>query len=125
MFKMTASKAAKAAGFTSLKQVQEIGGESQQTLGNWYKNQWLRFDIHLLGCAVKIGLITTYNNFGGIMENEYLLELNFDDGISPVWVEKHHPSSVEEAKSIVQRAIIENHLFSYAELYETKLIELD
>ena len=58
---MTASKAAKAAGFTSLKQVQEIGGESQQTLGNWYKNEKHpeRFDIYLLGCAVKIGLITT------------------------------------------------------------------
>ena len=56
---MTASKAAKAAGFTSLKQVQEIGGESQQTLGNWFKNKPLCFDIHLLGCAVKIGLITT------------------------------------------------------------------
>lgn len=63
---VTASKAAKSAGedakrrgFKSLKQVQGIGGESQQTLGNWFKNQPLRFDIHLLGCAVKIGLITT------------------------------------------------------------------
>ena len=57
---MTASKAAKEAGFTNLKQVQEIGGESQQTLGNWFKNEKHpeRFDIHLLGCAVKIGLIT-------------------------------------------------------------------
>ena len=65
---MTASKAAKSAGedakrrgFKSLKQVQGIGGESQQTLGNWFKNEKHpeRFDIHLLGCAVKIGLITT------------------------------------------------------------------
>ena len=66
---MTASKAAKAAGFTNLKQVQEIGGESQQTLGNWFDSKSTskkrreqyrkRFDIHLLGCAVKIGLITT------------------------------------------------------------------
>jgi alkyl hydroperoxide reductase subunit AhpF len=59
--KTTASKAAKEAGFTNLKQVQEIGGESQQTLGNWFKSEKHpeRFDIHLLGCAVKIGLITT------------------------------------------------------------------
>ena len=51
---MTASKQAKKAGFTSLKQVQEISGESQQTLGNWFKNYPLRFEIILLGCKAKL-----------------------------------------------------------------------
>lgn len=50
---MTASQAAKAAGFINLKQVQEISGESQQTLDNWFKKQPLRFELILLGCKVK------------------------------------------------------------------------
>ena len=50
----TASKQAKELGFKSLTQVQEIGGESQQTLGNWFKKQPLKFEIHLLGCMVKL-----------------------------------------------------------------------
>ena len=52
----TASQAAKAAGFINLKKVQEISGESQQTLGNWFKKQPLRFEIILLGCKCKIDL---------------------------------------------------------------------
>lgn len=55
---MTASQAAKAAGFINLKQVQEVSGESQQTLDNWFKKQPLRFEIVLLGCAVKLSLVT-------------------------------------------------------------------
>ena len=54
----TASQAAKAAGFINLKQVQEISGESQQTLDNWFKKQPLRFEVVLLGCAAKLGLVT-------------------------------------------------------------------
>ena len=53
-----ASQAAKAAGFINLKQIQEISGESQQTLDNWFKKQPLRFEIVLLGCAAKLGLVT-------------------------------------------------------------------
>ena len=55
---MTASQAAKAAGFISLKQVQEISGESQQTLFNWHKKKPQRFEVILLGCAAKLGLVT-------------------------------------------------------------------
>jgi len=54
----TASQAAKVAGFKNLKQVQNISGECQQTLDNWFKKQPLRFEIILLGCAAKIGLVT-------------------------------------------------------------------
>ena len=58
----TASQAVKAAGFKNLKQVTEllgespegkILGESRQTLGNWFKNEPLRFELYLLGCAAK------------------------------------------------------------------------
>ena len=51
---MTASQAAKAAGFINLEQVQEISGESQQTLGNWFRRQPLRFELILLGCKSKL-----------------------------------------------------------------------
>jgi|TARA_R110000764_G_scaffold225876_1_gene315553 hypothetical protein len=55
---MSASKKAKKYGFKNLTQVQAISGESQQTLGNWYRFKPLRFEIVLLGCAAKLGLVT-------------------------------------------------------------------
>ena len=54
---LSASQAAKAAGFINLKQVQEISGECQQTLDNWFKRQPLRFELILLGCKLKLGLV--------------------------------------------------------------------
>lgn len=59
------------------------------------------------------------------MENEYLLELNFNDQISPAWIEKKYPSDITSAKKIIKKLKDEDSSFVYAELYETKLVELD
>ena len=58
-------------------------------------------------------------------ENTYLLELNFDDEISPPWMEKHYPDDIDSAKKIIERAKSKDDSFVYAELYETKLVNLD
>ena len=50
---MTASEAAKAAGFKSLTQVAEMFGVTLQCLRNWYKDEPQKFEIVLLGCAAK------------------------------------------------------------------------
>lgn len=56
------------------------------------------------------------------MENEYVLELNFNDRIAPAWVEKQYPSDIEAAKKVVRDLKSKDSSFMYAELYETKLI---
>ena len=55
---MTASEAAKAANLKSLKQVGELTGQSGQTLINWFNDKPELFEVVLLGCATKLGLVT-------------------------------------------------------------------
>ena len=55
---MTTSEAAKAANLKSLKQVGELTGQSNQTLINWHKYKPELFEVVLLGCAYKLGLVT-------------------------------------------------------------------
>lgn len=55
---VTASKQAKELGLKSLKQVSEMINKSPQTLINWYKNEPEHFEVVLLGCAAKLGLVT-------------------------------------------------------------------
>ncbi len=55
---MTASKQAKEMGLKSLKQVSEMINKSPQTLINWYKHEPEHFEVVLLGCAAKLGLVT-------------------------------------------------------------------
>jgi len=51
---MTASQKAKELGFKSLTQVQELSGQSQQTLDNWFKKKPILFEVVLLGCLAKL-----------------------------------------------------------------------
>jgi len=51
---MTASKKAKELGFKNLAQVQELSGQSQQNLDNWFKKKPLLFEVVLLGCLAKL-----------------------------------------------------------------------
>jgi hypothetical protein len=51
---MTASQKAKELGFKNLAQVQELSGQSQQTLDNWLKKKPLLFKVVLLGCLAKL-----------------------------------------------------------------------
>ena len=46
----TASQAAKAAGFTSLKEVADIFGCTTETLRHWHKNKPHKLEIVLIGC---------------------------------------------------------------------------
>jgi len=47
---MTPSQQAKAAGLKNLRQVQQLTGQSAQTLGNWAKHKPELFRIVLIGC---------------------------------------------------------------------------
>jgi len=51
---MTASQKAKELGFKNLAQVQELSGQSQQTLDNWFKKKPVLFEVVLLGCLAKL-----------------------------------------------------------------------
>ncbi len=55
---MTASKKAKELGLKNLKQVSELTGQSLQTLTNWFNDKPELFEVVLLGCAAKLGLVT-------------------------------------------------------------------
>ena len=54
----TASKQAKELGLKSLTQVSELTGQSLQTLTNWFNDKPELFEVVLLGCAAKLGLVT-------------------------------------------------------------------
>ena len=58
-------------------------------------------------------------------ENEYLLELNFNDQFAPPWVEKQYPDNIEDAKKVINNLKETDSSFQYAELYETKLVDLE
>jgi hypothetical protein len=47
---MTPSQQAKAAGLKSLAQVQQMTGQSRQTLTNWHTNKPDLFAVVLVGC---------------------------------------------------------------------------
>ena len=51
---LTPSQQAKAAGLKNLRQVQELTGQSAQTLSNWAKDKPELFKIVLLGCVRAI-----------------------------------------------------------------------
>lgn len=51
---MTASQQAKAAGLKSLLQVQQLTGQSAQTLINWHRDKPVLFQIVLLGCISRL-----------------------------------------------------------------------
>jgi len=55
---MTASKQAKELGLKNLTQVSELTGKSLQTLTNWFNDKPELFEVVLLGCAAKLGLVT-------------------------------------------------------------------
>lgn len=55
---MTPSKQAKELGLKSLTQVSELTGKSLQTLTNWFNEQPELFEVVLLGCKAKLGLVT-------------------------------------------------------------------
>ncbi len=55
---MTPSKQAKELGLKSLTQVSELTGQSLQTLTNWFNNKPELFEVVLLGCKAKFGLVT-------------------------------------------------------------------
>ena len=48
---MTPSQQAKEAGLKNLREVQDITGQSAQTLTNWQKHKPELFKIVLIGCA--------------------------------------------------------------------------
>lgn len=52
---MTPSKAAKAAGLKSLREVQDLTRQSAQTLTNWHKNKPELFRVVIAGCAAIKG----------------------------------------------------------------------
>jgi hypothetical protein len=54
----TPSKKAKELGLKSLTQVSELTGQSLQTLTNWFNDKPELFEVVLLGCAAKLGLVT-------------------------------------------------------------------
>lgn len=51
---MTPSQQAKEAGFLDLLQVQQITGQSAQTLTNWRRDKPELFKIVLLGCVASL-----------------------------------------------------------------------
>lgn len=53
----TASKKAKELGLKSLTQASELTGQSLQTLINWFNDKPELFEVVLLGCAAKLGLV--------------------------------------------------------------------
>ena len=55
---LTPSKQAKELGLKSLTQVGELTGQSLQTLTNWFNDKPELFEVFLLGCAYKLGLLT-------------------------------------------------------------------
>lgn len=55
---MTPSKKAKKFGLKSLTQVSELTGQSLQTLTNWFNDKPELFEVVLLGCTAKLGLVT-------------------------------------------------------------------
>ena len=55
---MTPSKKAKELGLKSLTQVSKLTGQSLQTLTNWFNDKPELFEVVLLGCAAKLGLVT-------------------------------------------------------------------
>ncbi len=59
---MSASKKAKELGFKNLAQVQELSGQSQQNLDNWFKKKPLLFEVVLLGCLAKLNGQTISNS---------------------------------------------------------------
>ena len=54
----TPSKQAKGLGLKSLTQVSELTGQSLQTLTNWFNDKPELYEVVLLGCAAKLGLVT-------------------------------------------------------------------
>jgi hypothetical protein len=52
--KLTPSQQAKEAGLKSLLQVQQLTGQSAQTLTNWHRDKPELFKIVLLGCAESL-----------------------------------------------------------------------
>ena len=55
---MKASKQAKEIGLKSLTQVSELTGQSLQTLTNWFNDKPELFEVVLLRCVAKLGLVT-------------------------------------------------------------------
>lgn len=51
---MTASQQAKAAGLKSLLQVQQLTGQSAQTLINWHRDKPELFRVVIAGCAALL-----------------------------------------------------------------------
>lgn len=51
MNNLTPSQQAKAAGLKNLRQVEELTGQSAQTLTNWHRDKPELFRIVLLGCV--------------------------------------------------------------------------
>lgn len=51
---MTASQQAKDAGLKNLLQVQQLTGQSAQTLINWHRDKPALFQIVLLGCVSRL-----------------------------------------------------------------------
>jgi len=51
---MTPSQQAKAAGLKNLLQVQQLTGQSAQTLTNWHRDKPELFKIVLLGCLASL-----------------------------------------------------------------------
>ena len=51
---MTPSQQAKEAGLKNLLQVQQLTGQSAQTLTNWHRDKPELFKIVLLGCAAAL-----------------------------------------------------------------------
>lgn len=52
------SEQAKDYGLKNLKQVADITGKKERTLINWFHDSPELFDVVLLGCVAKIGLVT-------------------------------------------------------------------
>ena len=54
MSELTPSQQAKEAGLKNLLQVQQLTGQSAQTLTNWHRGKPELFKIVLLGCAESL-----------------------------------------------------------------------
>jgi hypothetical protein len=52
--KLTPSQQAKEAGLKNLLQVQQLTGQSAQTLTNWHRDKPELFKIVLLGCVASL-----------------------------------------------------------------------
>jgi hypothetical protein len=57
-YKAKPSEQAKASGLKNLKQVAGITGKKERTLINWCNDSPELFEVVLLGCAAKLGLVT-------------------------------------------------------------------